>query len=106
MGCRQSPSRCFTSRHWGLVAGVRGQTGWKGIRTAPRDALVADSVTSETRGRPSVFTGRWIPRAMTGLVIAALVVWWRKKIHSADALYLSNYCPGQFAAAFLRCFRW
>ena len=36
---------------WGMVAGVRwADRVGKGIRTAPRDALVADSVDREQRG--------------------------------------------------------
>ncbi len=61
---------------WGLVAGVRwADRVGKGIRTAPRDALVADSVTSETRGLAFGFHRAMdTAGAMTGLVIAALVV--------------------------------
>ncbi len=62
---------------WGIVAGVRlGDRVGKGIRTAPRDALVADSVSSEKRGR-----GFGLHRAMDttgavlGLVIAAIIIY-------------------------------
>ena len=62
---------------WGWVAGVRwtDRLG-KGIRTAPRDALVADSIEESQRGMAFGFhraadTGG----AMVGLLIAALVVW-------------------------------
>src|SRR5512147_2126755 len=41
----------YIASSWELIAGVRwGDRVGKGIRTAPRDALVADSVTKETRG--------------------------------------------------------
>ena len=41
----------YFASSWGLIAGVRwADRVGKGIRTAPRDALVADSVTKETRG--------------------------------------------------------
>src|SRR5512136_835248 len=62
---------------WGLVAGVRwADRVGKGVRTAPRDALVADSVTKETRGLAFGFN-RAMDKAgaMIGLLIAALVVW-------------------------------
>jgi len=71
----------YIASSWGLIAGVRwvDRVG-KGIRTAPRDALVADSVTKETRGLAFGFhramdtTG-----AMLGIIIAAVVVWFAQK---------------------------
>lgn len=62
---------------WGWVAGVRwADRVGKGVRTAPRDALVADSVTPEQRGLAFGFhraadTGG----AMLGLLIALALVW-------------------------------
>ena len=48
----------------------------KGIRTAPRDALVADSVTKEVRDWLLDSTVPWIrPEPCVGLIIAAIVVW-------------------------------
>lgn len=71
----------YIASTWELIAGVRwiDRVG-KGIRTAPRDALVADSVTKETRGLAFGFhramdTGG----AMIGIVIAVLVVWLTQK---------------------------
>ncbi len=71
----------YFASSWGLVAGVRwADRVGKGIRTAPRDALVADSVSPQTRGLAFGFhramdtTG-----AMIGLLIAALVVWLTQK---------------------------
>jgi MFS family permease len=62
---------------WGTVAGVRlGDRVGKGVRTAPRDVLVADSVSSDKRGR-----GFGLHRAMDttgavlGLAIAALIIY-------------------------------
>jgi len=61
---------------WQMIAGVRwADRVGKGIRTAPRDALVADSVTPEQRGLAFGFhraadTGG----AVIGLLIALLVV--------------------------------
>jgi len=62
---------------WGIVAGVRlGDRVGKGIRTAPRDALVADSVSSDRRGR-----GFGLHRAMDttgavlGLCAAAFIIY-------------------------------
>lgn len=68
----------YIASSWELIAGVRwADRVGKGIRTAPRDALVADSVTEKTRGlafgfhRASDTAG-----AFLGLLIAAGVVWW------------------------------
>src|SRR5512146_1959680 len=67
----------YIASSWGLIAGVRwADRVGKGIRTAPRDALVADSTTRETRGLAFGFN-RAMDKAgaMVGLLIAALVVW-------------------------------
>jgi MFS family permease len=62
---------------WEVVAVVRwADRVGKGIRTAPRDALVADSVTKETRGLAFGFHRAMdTAGAMVGLIIAGLVVW-------------------------------
>ncbi|MFH1381549.1 MAG: MFS transporter [Chloroflexota bacterium] len=67
----------YIAGNWGTVAGVRfGDRVGKGMRSAPRDALVADSVTAEQRGR-----GFGLHRAMDtagaviGLAIAAVVIY-------------------------------
>ena len=67
----------YFANSWGLIAGVRwADRVGKGIRTAPRDALVADSVTKETRGLAFGFHRAMdTAGAMIGLLIAALVVW-------------------------------
>jgi len=62
---------------WGWVAGVRwADRVGKGVRTAPRDALVADSIRPEQRGlafglHRAADTGG----ALVGLLIAAGLVW-------------------------------
>ncbi len=67
----------YFANSWGLVAGVRwADRVGKGIRTAPRDALVADSVTKETRGLAFGFhRAADTAGAMLGLLIALVVVW-------------------------------
>ena len=62
---------------WGAVAGIRfGDRVGKGVRTASRDALIADSVSANERGR-----GFGLHRAMDtsgaviGLVIAAIIIY-------------------------------
>jgi MFS family permease len=67
----------YVANSWGAVAGVRwADRVGKGIRTAPRDALVADSIDQRHRGlafglHRAADTGG----AVLGLVIALVVVW-------------------------------
>lgn len=67
----------YIANSWGMVAGVRwADRVGKGVRTAPRDALVADSIKPEQRGLAFGFhraadTGG----AVLGILIASLVVW-------------------------------
>lgn len=67
----------YIANSWGLVAGVRwADRVGKGVRTAPRDALVADSVTKETRGLAFGFhRAADTAGAMVGLLIALAIVW-------------------------------
>jgi MFS family permease len=67
----------YLANSWGSVAGVRwADRVGKGIRTAPRDALVAESISEEQRGLAFGFhraadTGG----AVLGLLIALGVAW-------------------------------
>jgi MFS family permease len=67
----------YFANSWGMVASVRwADRVGKGVRTAPRDALVADSIDDHHRGLAFGFhraadTGG----ALLGLLIALLVVW-------------------------------
>jgi MFS family permease len=63
---------------WQTVLGVRFfERMGKGIRTAPRDALVADSITPEKRGLAfGLHRAGDSAGAMLGLLIALAVVWW------------------------------
>jgi MFS family permease len=71
----------YIANTWGLVAGVRwADRVGKGVRTAPRDALVADSIDESQRGLAFGFhraadTGG----AVLGLLIALLVVWFAQR---------------------------
>ena len=71
----------YAANSWGLVAGVRwADRVGKGVRTAPRDALVADSVDEKTRGLAFGFHRAMdTAGAMFGIVIAAVVVWLAQK---------------------------
>lgn len=67
----------YFANTWGWVAGARwGDRLGKGIRTAPRDALVADSIQEEHRGLAFGFhRAADTAGAMLGLMIALLVTW-------------------------------
>ena len=67
----------YFANTWGWVAGVRwADRVGKGIRTAPRDALVADSVNEEQRGLAFGFhRAADTAGAMVGLLIAFGLVW-------------------------------
>ncbi|MBE0695772.1 MAG: MFS transporter, partial [Anaerolineaceae bacterium] len=71
----------YIASSWELIAAVRwSDRVGKGIRTAPRDALVADSVTQETRGLAFGFHRAMdTAGAMVGILIAILVVWLAQK---------------------------
>lgn len=68
----------YVANSWGVVAAIRwADRVGKGVRTAPRDALVADSTDPHQRGLAFGFhraadTGG----AVVGLLIALAVVWW------------------------------
>ena len=71
----------YFANSWQVVAAVRwaDRTG-KGIRTAPRDALVADSVTPETRGLAFGFHRALdTAGALFGILIAVAIVWLAQK---------------------------
>jgi MFS family permease len=67
----------YFANSWWVIAGVRwGDRVGKGIRTAPRDALVADSVDERSRGLAFGFhRAADTAGAMVGLLIAMLVIW-------------------------------
>ena len=71
----------YFASSWELIAGVRwSDRVGKGIRTAPRDALVADSVTPEIRGLAfGVHRAMDTAGAMVGIIIAVVVVWLAQK---------------------------
>ncbi len=67
----------YIANTWGMVAGVRwADRVGKGVRTAPRDALVADSIDEKQRGMAFGFhRAADTAGAMLGLFIALIVVW-------------------------------
>ncbi len=71
----------YIASTWPVVLGIRfADRLGKGIRTAPRDALVADSATLENRGKAFGFHRAMdTAGAACGLVIAAIVVFLTQK---------------------------
>ncbi len=67
----------FLAEAWGWVLGVRvSDRLGKGIRTAPRDALVADSIDDKQRGLAfGLHRAGDTAGAFIGVAIAALIVW-------------------------------
>lgn len=67
----------FIAASWGAVTGIRfvDRVG-KGVRNAPRDALVADSVTSQQRGKAfGIQRAMDTSGAVIGLAVAALIIY-------------------------------
>jgi MFS family permease len=67
----------YFANGWGWVLGVRfvDRVG-KGVRTAPRDALIADSVNKENRGYAfGLHRAGDTAGAFLGIGIAALIIW-------------------------------
>ena len=71
----------FFANAWGWVLGVRfSDRIGKGIRTAPRDALVADSIDETQRGLAfGIHRAGDTAGAFVGLGLAALIVWLTEK---------------------------
>ena len=77
----------YFASSWGWVLGVRfGDRIGKGIRTAPRDALIADSIDKEQRGLAfGLHRAGDTAGAFVGLGIAAFILWW----HQSQTLTLN-----------------
>jgi len=76
----------YFASSWGWVLGVRftDRMG-KGIRTAPRDALIADSISKEQWGLAfGLHRAGDTAGAFVGLGIAAFIIWW----HQSQTLML------------------
>lgn len=71
----------YFANSWGVVAAARwGDRVGKGVRTAPRDALVADSTPMAQRGYAFGFhRAADTAGAFLGLVIALAIVWFFQK---------------------------
>jgi MFS family permease len=95
----------YVATTWEMVAGARwGDRVGKGIRTAPRDALVADSIDPKLRGLAFGFNrAADTAGAMLGILIALVVVWFMQsadpKLHPAtfQMLVLISIIPAILA---------
>jgi len=67
----------YFANTWGMIAGIRwSDRVGKGIRTSPRDALVADSIDENRRGLAfGLHRAADTAGAMVGILIALGVVW-------------------------------
>ena len=94
---------------WGAVLGIRSLDRFgKGVRTAPRDALLAESISPETRGLAfGVHRAFDSAGAVVGLLVALAVVWSAQKGALALApetfrlLVLASLVPAFAAVAVL-----
>ncbi len=68
----------YVATTWGAIAGVRWvERVGKGVRTAPRDALIADSTSERHRGLAfGLHRGADTAGAVVGLLIALAVIQW------------------------------
>jgi MFS family permease len=95
----------YIATTWGLVLGVRfADRLGKGVRTAPRDALVADSVSAGQRGKAfGLHRAMDTSGAVLGIVAAAAVVFSLQKgaleltLHTYQWLVLIGVVPAALA---------
>ena len=102
----------YIASSWGVVLAVRftDRVG-KGVRSAPRDALVADSTLDSERGRSFGFhRGMDTAGAVLGIALAALIVYlvereaFQLTWHAFRALVLSGIGPAVLAVLILLFF--
>jgi MFS family permease len=99
----------YFAHSWGVIAAARwGDRIGKGVRTAPRDALVADSTPRGQRGYAFGFhRAADTAGAFSGLVIALAIVWFFQKGSSEllagtfRVLILASLLPAFLAVAVL-----
>jgi MFS family permease len=99
----------YIANSWGWVLGVRVADRFgKGVRTAPRDALVADSIDEKQRGLAfGVHRAGDTAGAFVGVLIAALIVWLTERgaadltRHTFQVLVLASIIPAVLAVLVL-----
>jgi MFS family permease len=99
----------YFAHSWGMVAVARwGDRVGKGVRTAPRDALVADSTDPSQRGLAFGFhRAADTAGAFVGLLAAFVIVWFLQsgsndlKAHTFRVLVLVSLLPAALAVIIL-----
>jgi MFS family permease len=99
----------YFAHTWGVVAVARwGDRVGKGVRTAPRDALVADSTAPSQRGFAFGFhRAADTAGAFVGLLMAFVIVWFLQsgsndlKAHTFQVLVLVSLLPAALAVIIL-----
>jgi MFS family permease len=99
----------YIANVWGWVLGVRVADRFgKGIRTSPRDALVADSIDEKQRGLAfGLHRAGDTAGAFVGVLIAALIVWLTERAgaeltrHTFQVLVLASIIPAVLAVVIL-----
>ena len=99
----------YIANSWGWVLGVRVADRFgKGVRTAPRDALVADSIDEKQRGLAfGMHRAGDTAGAFLGVLIAALIVWLTERNnvdltrHTFQILVLASIIPAVLAVIVL-----
>lgn len=91
------------STPWGVAAVLTADRTGKGLRTAPRDALISLSATPEGQGRAfGVHRAMDTAGALLGPLVAFGVLW---VAHDAyDAVFTVSFCAAAFAVLLLALF--
>ena len=102
----------YLATTWGMVLGIRfGDRVGKGIRTSSRDALIADSVSADERGKGFGFHRAMdTSGAVLGLAIAAVIIYlvqgggWQLSLETYQWIVLVGVIPAVLAVLVLLIF--
>ncbi|HTY81384.1 MAG TPA: MFS transporter, partial [Dehalococcoidales bacterium] len=102
----------YIATAWGGALAVRlGDRIGKGVRSSPRDALVADSVTKEQRGKAfGIHRAMDTAGAMVGLIAAVFIIYYlqgrdlKLELHTYRWLVLGGVIPAVIACIILIAF--
>ena len=102
----------YLATTWGMVLGIRfGDRVGKGIRTSSRDALIADSISADERGKGFGFHRAMdTSGAVLGLAIAAIIVYlvqgggWQLSLETYQWIVLVGVIPAVLAVLVLLIF--
>jgi MFS family permease len=102
----------YSATSWGAALAVRlGDRAGKGVRSSPRDALVADSVNQKQRGKSfGLHRAMDTSGAVLGLAIAAVIIYYlqgrdlKLELHTYRWLVLGGVIPAVIAVIILILF--